>query len=54
MLILNDQDSLVDLADGVSITKITMPVHGDGRLRDQVIRVGCLISGQVSLMSMEK
>ena len=54
VLILNDQDALVDLADGVSITEIAMAVHGEGRLRDQTIRVGCLISGRASLMSMEK
>ena len=54
VLILNDQDALVDLADGVSVTEIAMAVHGEGRLRDQTIRVGCLISGRASLMSMEK
>ena len=54
MLVLNDQDALVDLADGVSVTEIAMAVHGEGRLRDDLIRVGCLISGQDSLMSMEK
>ena len=54
VLILNDQDALVDLADGVSVMEITMAVHGEGRLRDQAIRVGCLISGRASLMSMEK
>ena len=54
MLILNDQDALVDLVDGVSVTEITMAVHGEGRLRDEPIRVGCLISGHTSLMSMEK
>ena len=31
-----------------------MAVHGEGRLRDQTIRVGYLISGRASLMSMEK
>ena len=54
VLILNDQDALVDLADGVSVTEIAMAVHGEGRLRDQMIRVGYLISGRASLMSMEK
>ena len=54
VLILNNQDALVDLADGVSVTEIAMAVHGEGRLRDQTIRVGCLISGTASLMSMEK
>ena len=54
VLILNDQNALVDLADGVSITEIAMPVHGEGRLRDLAIRVGCLILGRASLMSMEK
>ena len=45
MLILNDQDALVDLADGVSVTEIAMAIHGEGRLRDDPIRVGCLILG---------
>ena len=54
VLILNDQDALVDLADGASVMEIAMAVHGEGRLRDQMIRVGCLISGRASLMSMEK
>ena len=54
VLILNDQDALVDLADGVSVTEIAMAIHGEGRLRDQAIRVGCLISGRASLMSVEK
>ena len=54
ILILNDQDALVDLADGVSVTEIAMAIHGEGRLRDQAIRVGCLISGRASLMSVEK
>ena len=31
-----------------------MAVHGEERLRDQTKRVGCLISGRASLMSMEK
>ena len=45
VLVLNDQDALVDLADGVSVTEIAMAVHGEGRLRDDPIKVGCLISG---------
>ena len=44
----------MDLADGVSVTEIAMAVHGEGRLRDEPIRVGCIISGHASLMSMEK
>ena len=43
VLVLNDQDALVDLANGVSVTKI-----------DDPIQVGCLILGRDSLMSMEK
>ena len=54
VLILNDQDALVDLANGISVTEIAMAVHGEGRLRDQIIRIGCLISGRASLMSMER
>ena len=45
VLILNDQDALVDLADGFSVTEIAMAIHGEARLRDNLIRVGCLISG---------
>ena len=54
VLILNDQDALVHLADGVSVTEIAMAIHREGRLRDQAICVGCLISGRASLMSVEK
>ena len=35
VLILNDQDALVDLTDGMAITEIAMAVHGEGRWRDQ-------------------
>ena len=45
VLVLNDQDALVDLADGVSVTEIAMAVHGEGRLRDDPIRVGCFYLG---------
>ena len=31
VLILNDQDVLVDLADGVSIIEVAMGVHWEGR-----------------------
>ena len=54
VLVFNDQDALVDLADRVSVTEIAMAVHGDSRLRDDPIQVGCLILGRDSLMSMEK
>ena len=37
VLILNDQDALVDLADGLSVTEIAMAIHGEGRLRDEPI-----------------
>ena len=30
VLILNDQDALVDLADGVSVAEIAMAIHGEG------------------------
>ena len=39
VLVLNNQDALVDLADGVLVTEIAMAVHGEGRLRDDSIRV---------------
>ena len=29
VLVLNDQDALVDLAEGVSATEIAMAIHGD-------------------------
>ena len=54
VLILNDQDALVDLTDGMAITEIAMAVHGEGRWRDQDIRVGCVIAGRESLISIEK
>ena len=54
VLVLNDQDALEDLADRVSVTKIAMAIHGEGRLGDEPIQVGCLILGWASLMSMEK
>ena len=31
LLILNDQDALADLADGVSLSEIAMAIHGEGR-----------------------
>ena len=54
VLILNDQDVLVDLADGVSIIEVAMGVHGEGRWRNQDIRIGCVIAGRESLLTMEK
>ena len=54
VLILNDQDALVDLADGISIIEIAMGVHGEGKGRDQDIRIGCVIAGRESLLMMEK
>ena len=54
VLILNDQDVLVDLADGVSIVEVAMGVHGEGRWRNQDIRIGCVIAGRESLLTMEK
>ena len=54
VLVLNDQDALVDLVDGTAMTEIAMAVHGEGRWRDQDIRVGCVIAGRESLISIEK
>ena len=54
VLVLNDQDSLVDLADGMAITEIAMAIHGEHRYRDQSIRVGCVISGRENLISAER
>ena len=54
VLVLNDQDALVDLAEGVSATEITMAVHGEARFRNQDIRVGCIIAGRENLISAER
>ena len=54
ILILNDQDALVDLVDGTAVTEIAMAIHGEGRWRNQDIRVGCVIAGRESLISIEK
>ena len=54
VLILNDQDVLVDLADGISIVEIAIGIHGKGKWRDQDIRIGCMIVGRESLLTMEK
>ena len=54
VLILNDQDVLVDLADGVSIVEVAMGVHGEGRWRNQNIGIGCVIAGRERLLTMEK
>ena len=54
VLILNDQDALVDLVDGTAVTEIAMAVHGEGRWRNQDIRVGYVIAGRESLISIEK
>ena len=40
VLVLNDQDALVDLTEGVSATEIAMAIHGEARFRNQDIRVG--------------
>ena len=54
VLILNDQDALVDLADGISIVEIAMGIHGEGKWRDQDIRIGCAIARRESLLTIEK
>ena len=54
VLILNDQDALVDLSDGTPIIEIAMGVHGEGKWRDQDIRIGCVIAGRESLLTMER
>ena len=54
VLILNDQDALVDLVDGISIIEIAMGIHGEGKWRDQDIRIGCVIAGRESLLMLEK
>ena len=54
VLVLNDQDALVDLADGMAITEIAMAIHGEHQYRNQGIKVGCLISGRESLISVER
>ena len=54
VLVLNDQDALVDLAEGVSATEIAMAIHGDARFRNQDIRVGCIIAGRENLITAEK
>ena len=54
VLVLNDQDVLVDLAEGVSATEIAMAIHGDAKLRNQDIRIGCIIAGRDSLITAEK
>ena len=54
LLILNDQDALLDLADGISIVEIAMGVHGEGKWRNHDIRIGCMIAGRESLLTMEK
>ena len=51
---LNDQDALVDLAEGVLATEIAMAIHGDARFRNQDIRVGCIIAGRENLITAEK
>ena len=54
VLILNDQDALVDLEEGTAVAEIAMAIHGECRWRDQSIRVGCVIVGRESLISIEK
>ena len=46
VLVLNDQDALVDLADGMAITEIAMAIHGKHQYRNKGIRVGCIIAGR--------
>ena len=54
VLILNDQDVLVNLADGTSIVEIAMGVHGEWKWSNQDIRIGCVIADKESLLTMEK
>ena len=54
VLVLNDQDALVDLTEGVSATEIAMAIHGNARFRNQDIRVACIIAGRESLISAER
>ena len=54
VLVLNDQDALVDLAEGVSATEIAMAIHGEARFRNQDIRVGCIIAGRENLIAAER
>ena len=54
VLILNDQDALVDLVDGISVVEIAMGIHWEGKWRNQDIRIGCIIAGRESLLTMEK
>ena len=54
VLVLNDQDALVDLADGMAITEIAMAIHGEHQYRNQSIRVGCVIAGRENLIAIER
>ena len=54
VLVLNDQDALVDLADGMAITEIAMAIHGEHQYRNQRIRIGCIIAGRENLISAER
>ena len=54
VLVLNNQDVLVDLADGMAITEIAMAIHREHQYRNQNIRVGCMMSGRENLISAER
>ena len=54
ILVLNDQDVLVDFAQGTMIFEMAQAVHGPAKYRDLDINIGCLISTREFLIVTER
>ena len=54
ILVLNDQDALVDFANGTAVFEMARAIHGPARYRDLDINIGCLMSTRELLINVER
>ena len=54
IIIGNDQDVLVDFIAEIAIFDVAHAIHGEGRWRDQDIRIGCLMFTREHLVVIER
>ena len=54
ILVLNDQDALVDFANGTAVFEMVQAIHGPARYRDLDINIGCLMSTRELLINVER
>ena len=54
ILVLNDQDALVDFANGTAVLEMAQAIHGPARYRDLDINIGCLMSTRELLINVER